>query len=104
MSRAKNERDDMEVSRLLTAAAKAIARVRYCWLVTEAETGGVNARPMGRVLPGPDENDWNVRFVTDSRSRKASDLRRAGNVVLLFHYHPDDAFGAFIGRRGPRIQ
>src|SRR5713226_3280005 len=84
MSGAEVERDDVEVSRFLTGAAKAIARVRYCWLVTEAENGGVNARPMGRVLPGPDENDWNVRFVTDSRSRKASDIRRAGNVVLIF--------------------
>src|SRR5260370_39829636 len=101
MSRAKDERDDVEVSRLLTAAAKAIARVRYCWLVTEAETGGVNARPMGRVLPGPDENDWNVRFVTDSRSRKASDIRRAGNVVLIFQYDPDDAFLPLIGRAAP---
>ena len=104
MSRAEDERDDVEVSRLLTAAAKAIARVRYCWLVTEAETGGVNARPMGRVLPGPDENDWNVRFVTDRRSRKASDIRRAGNVVLTFQYDPDDAFVALIGRAATLIE
>jgi hypothetical protein len=47
MSQTENGRDDGEVSGLLAGAAKTIARVRYCWLVTEAETGGANARPMG---------------------------------------------------------
>src|SRR5258708_25509491 len=104
MSRAKNERDDMEVSRLLTAAAKAIARVRYCWLVTEAETGGVSARPMGRVLPGPNENDWNVRFVTDRRSRKASHIPRARHVAGIFPYDPDDSLPTFVASAAPPIQ
>ena len=66
MSQAEVGRDD--VSLLLAGAAKAIAGVRYCWLVTEAETGGANARPMGRVLPAGEENDWTIRFVTDGRS------------------------------------
>jgi hypothetical protein len=57
MSPAQDARDDVEVSRLLAGAAKVIARVRYCWLVTEAETGGVCARPMGRLLPDPEMND-----------------------------------------------
>jgi general stress protein 26 len=104
MSRAEDERDDLEVSRLLTGATKVIARVRYCWLVTEAETGGVNARPMGRVLPGPDKNDWNVRFVTDRRSRKACDIRRAGNVVVIFQYDPDDAFVTLVGSAATLIE
>jgi general stress protein 26 len=93
-----------EVSRLLAGAAKRIAGIRYCWLVTEAETGGVSARPMGRLPPGPDENDWNVRFVTDRRSRKASEIRCAGNIVVIFQYDPDDAFVALIGRAGMLIE
>ena len=72
MSQAEVGRND--VSLLLAGAAKAIAGVRYCWLVTEAETGGANARPMGRLLPAAEENDWTIRFVTDGRSRKASDV------------------------------
>ena len=104
MSGTEGERGDVEISRLLAGAAKVIARVRYCWLVTKAETGGVNARPMGRVLPDPDENDWNVRFVTDRRSRKASDIRRASNVVLIFQHDPDDAFVALIGRAATLIE
>jgi general stress protein 26 len=98
MSHAKSEREGVEVSRLLTGAARAIAGVRYCWLVTEGETGAVNARPMGRVLPDADDNNWTIRFVTDGRSRKAFDIRRAGNVELIFQHDRDEAFVALIGR------
>jgi len=97
MSPAQDARDDVEVSRLLAGAAKVIARVGYCWLVTEAETGGVRARPMGRLLPNPEKNDWTIRFVTDGRSRKAGDIRRAGKVGLIFQHDPDDAFVALTG-------
>src|SRR5260370_16638621 len=98
MSRAQDARDDVEVSRLLAGAAKVVARVSYCWLVTEAETGGVCARPMGRLLPNPEKNDWTIRFVTDGRSRKAGDIRRARKVGLIFQHDPDDAFIALTGR------
>jgi general stress protein 26 len=98
MSQRENGRDDGEVSRLLAAAAKTIARVQYCWLVTEAETGGANARPMGRLMPDVDASDWTFRFVTDSRSRKASDIRRAGKVGLIFQHDQDDAFAVLSGR------
>ena len=87
-----------EVSRLLAGAAKTIASVRYCWLLTEAEAGGNNARPMGRVLAGPDESDPAILFITDGRSRKASDIRRAGKVGLIFEHDPDAAFAAWTGR------
>ena len=43
-----DERDDVEVSRLLAGAAKAIAKVRYCWLLTETGTGSANARAAAR--------------------------------------------------------
>src|SRR6516162_10048486 len=98
MSRAKDERAAIEISRFLAGAAKTIASVRYCWLLTEAEAGGANARPMGRVLAGPDESDWTILFITDGRSRKASDIRRAGEVGLIFQHDPDAAFVAFTGR------
>ena len=93
-----DERDDVEVSRLLAGAAKAIAKVRYCWLLTETGTGSANARPMGRVLPETDQSDWTIRFITDGRSRKASDIRRTGKVALIFQHDADDAFAVLIGR------
>jgi general stress protein 26 len=96
MSQAKNERDDVEISRLLAGAAKTIAGVRYCWLVTDTETGLANARPMGRVLS--EEDDWTIRFVTGGRSRKASDIRRTGEVGLIFQRDQDDAYIVLSGK------
>jgi general stress protein 26 len=98
MPRVKDEPDDVEVSRLLAGVAKMIARVRYCWLLTESETSSVNARPMGQLLPDSDHNDWIIRFIADGRSRKASDLRRSDNVELIFQHDHDEAFAAFEGR------
>jgi len=98
MSQAHDGCDDVEVSRLLAGAGKVIARVRYCWLVTEAETGRANARPMGRILPDADKERWTIRFITDGRSRKASDIGRAGSVELIFQQDAEDAFVVLIGR------
>src|SRR6516165_3714220 len=81
----------VQVNHLLAGAKKVVASVRYCWLLTEAETGGANARPMGRLLPGPNENDWMIRFITGGLSRKALDIRRASKVGLIFQ-DADDAF------------
>jgi general stress protein 26 len=98
MSQEKDDRYSEAVNRLLAGAAKLIGSVPNCWLVTQSETGGVNARPMGRVLPDPDQNDWKVRFLTDGRSRKSSDIRRANAVELIFQRDNDEAFAAFAGR------
>jgi general stress protein 26 len=98
MSQAHDGRDDVGVSRLLAGAGKVVASVRYCWLVTESQSGCAHARPMGRILPDAAKNRWTIRFVTDGRSRKASDIRRAGNVELIFQQDPEDAFVVLIGR------
>ena len=92
MSRAEDERDGRELSRVLAGAAKTVARARYCWLATTGENGRVNVRPMGRLLPDPDESDWTIRFVTDGRSCKASDIRRVGKVTVIFQRDAADAF------------
>jgi len=91
MSRGKNARDDDDVSRLLAAAAKTISHVRYCWLLT----GAIHARPMGHVMSDPD--DWHIRFVTGSRSRKAADIRNAGRIGLIFQHDPSEAYVALTG-------
>ncbi len=98
MSQAEDEHDEVEVSRLLAGGMRAIASVRYCWLATEAKAGGRDAmRPMGRLPPEPGDKEWTIRFVTDGRSRKASDIRRAGKVALIFQHDADDAFVALTG-------
>ena len=97
MSRMEDNRDEVEVSRLLAGAAKTVASARYCWLATTAENGGASARPMGRLPRDPDENDWTIRFVTDGRSRKASDIRRGCKVAVIFQHDADDAYVTLIG-------
>ena len=98
MSPADEERDRIEVSRLLAGAAGAIAKARNCWLATAAWEGGPDLRPMGRLPPEPGDSDWTIRFITDGRSRKASDIRRGGKVALIFQFDADDAFVALSGR------
>lgn len=97
MSRDEDERNTVDVSRLLAGAARAIANVRYCWLTTAAEAGGANSRPMGRVPPDPGESEWKIRFLTDGRSRKVSEIRRAGKATVIFQHDPDEAFVTLAG-------
>ena len=52
---------------------------------------------MGRVLNDPDEDEWRIRFLTDGRSQKAADMRRASEVTILFQHDPDLAFVSLIG-------
>jgi general stress protein 26 len=96
MSRAKNESDRSGTGRLL-AGAEAIANARWCWLATAERAGVPCLRPMGRLPPEPGDDDWTIRFVTDGRSRKAADIRRAGKVALIFQRDADDAFVAVTG-------
>ena len=59
MSRAEDEHDHGEVSRLLAGAAKTIASVRHCWLTTASKAGGSNVtRPDG----APAARAWRRRL------------------------------------------
>ena len=103
MSRAAIESNSGEVSRLLAGAAEMIAKTPYCWLATADAAGGAAFRPLGRLKSDPGDSGWTVRFVTDGRSRKASDIRRNRRVTILFQ-EGDDAFvtlsGAAVLREG----
>jgi general stress protein 26 len=90
--------DSIDVTPLLDGAAKTMRSARYCWLATAAESGIPHLRPMGRILHDPDEDQWNVRFLTDRRSNKAVDMRRASEVSILVQHDPDLAFVSLIGK------
>jgi general stress protein 26 len=90
--------DAVEVSGLLEGAAKTMRSARYCWLATVAETSAPRIRPMGRVLNDPGEDEWKIRFLTDGRSRKAIEMRRAGGVSILFQHDPDLAYVNLMGK------
>jgi general stress protein 26 len=90
--------DSLAVSPLLAGAAKTIESARYCWLATAAETGAPRLRPMGRIVRDADEDEWKIRFLTDGRSRKARDMRRASEVAIIFQHEPDLAYVTLTGR------
>ena len=64
---------------------------------TSSAAGLPSMRPMGRLPRGPGDDDWTIQFVTDGRSRKAADIRRAPEVALLFQRDADDAYVALTG-------
>jgi general stress protein 26 len=84
------------IHRLLEAAENVIAQAPHCWLVTLSSSGGVNARPMGRITSAPSQSGWNFSFLADSRSKKARDIHSATQVRLIFE-NGDDAFVSLAG-------
>jgi general stress protein 26 len=90
--------DSLEVGRLLAGAAKTIGSARFCWLATAADSGAPSLRPMGRIVRDADEDEWKIRFLTDGRSRKARDMRRLGQVAIVFQHEPDLAYVTLTGR------
>jgi general stress protein 26 len=85
-----------EMTRLLDGAARTMASMRYCWLMTTAEDG-VHARPMGRIPAEAGEDALTVRFLADSRSRKAAEIRRCGKVTAIYEHQPSDGYVAVTG-------
>lgn len=99
MSGTGDEPGAVDVSRLLAGAATAIGSVRFCWLVTGAEDGFASIRPMGRLPHEPDDGDdeWTMHFITDRRSRKAADIRRADRATVVFQNDAALAYVTLIG-------
>jgi general stress protein 26 len=98
MLEAKTKPHAAEVSRLMAGAAKTMRSAPYCWLATATEAGAPHVRPMGRVMNDAAEDEWKIRFLTDGRSRKAADMRRAKEVAILFQHDPDLAYVTLIGQ------
>jgi general stress protein 26 len=98
MLETKAEADAADVSLLLAGAAKTMRSARYCWLTTATDAGAPHVRPMGRLLNDPGEDEWRIRFLTNGRSRKAADMRRASEVAIVFQHEPDLAYVTLIGR------
>ena len=74
------------IQRLLEGAESVIAHAPHCWLMTLSQSGGVNARPMGRIIPAPSQTGWKLSFLADSRSKKARDIhwsRGTGAAVAV---------------------
>ena len=93
---ARDEKEAGNVKRMLAGARKIVTGVQYCWLVSRRDES-VRARPMGRLLPSEDDDNWIIRFLTNRRSRKVADLRQTSTVGLIFQNDGDDAFASLTG-------
>ncbi len=99
MSQAQDGHND-EVRRLLAGAARAIARRA---LVLADNTSDARGRPRqcadrwDRRRASSTKDEWTIRFVTDGRSRKASEIWRAGKAAVIFQHETDDAYVALTG-------
>jgi general stress protein 26 len=69
---------------LLTAAREIMGLQTYCALITMESSGKPNIRTMN---PFPPEQDMTVWMATNSRSRKAEEIRRNPNVCLYYSDH-----------------
>lgn len=83
------------VQKLLDGANSVIRQTRFCWLVTESYDSKPTVRPMGQVLEADD--CLQVRFITDSTSRKTEEISSEGRVQLLFSHETADAFVILAG-------
>lgn len=90
-----NDSATTEVRKLLTAASEVLADAPVSWLITAGEEGEVNVRPMGGLrVVGPGR--LKMLYLADARSRKSSDIRRAGRSTVVVQ-NGDDAFVSVAG-------
>jgi len=91
------------LEKLLATAAATMAKARYCWALTTAEDGSINARPMGPQKSGPQkspspEDPFSILFLTRSGSRKAREIGRTGRLSVVYQHDADDGYVTLIGR------
>jgi general stress protein 26 len=74
-----------------------IDKVTYCFAVTAADNGEVNARI---VQPRKLQDDWTVDFTTNRRCRKFKEIEQSGKLTLAYQHDPDRAYVSLIGCAG----
>jgi general stress protein 26 len=86
------------LEQLLAAAAAIMTKARYCWALTIAEDGSINARPMGPQRSSSREDPFGILFLTRSGSRKAREIGRTGRLSVVYQHDADDGYVTLIGR------
>ena len=85
----------MRTDSLLQIAREIVARVPWCMAITVDAHGDANARV---VIPKPLSTAWTVRFATDRRSRKSTEIERSGRLTLAYQDDDGKAYVSLIGR------
>src|SRR5260370_41093297 len=96
-STAAMEAGSASVERLLAAAAATMEKARYCWAMTGAEDGSVNARPMGPQKSPVSEDPFGILFLTRRGSRKTLEIGRTGRLSRGFQTEPDERHVTLVG-------
>jgi general stress protein 26 len=86
--------------RLLAAVRNTIAEVPYCWVMTRAPGGGVNARVVRDNSGAGEENTWTRWFLARPDSRKLDEIRLDNRVTLGYQHDSGNAYVTLVGRAG----
>ena len=98
MSQMIEQREAVDVNRLLAGAAKTVPARAIAGSRPPPSRPSPSSGRWGGYSRDPGEDEWTIRFLTDGRSRKAADMRREGEVAILFQHDPDLAFVTLIGK------
>jgi general stress protein 26 len=90
--------EQQAIERLLAAARETIAEVPFCWVVTAAGDGGVNARVVKAQAGDDNEDFWTRWFLTPRSGRKSAEIREAGQVTLAYQHDSGHAYVALAGK------
>ncbi len=82
-------------TKIIAAAKQVIAEARYCTLVTL----GPDGHPQSRIIDpfAPDEG-FLIRFATNPKSRKVTQIKRDARVTLTYFAPGDPGYVTVLGR------
>jgi general stress protein 26 len=88
-----------QVQRLLAGAARTMAEVPFCWVITVAEDGtGAHGRAVKDQKGGIDVDPWTRWFLARRVSRKVAEIRRTGRATLAYQHDSGGAYVTLSGR------
>ncbi len=85
----------MDIDLLLRLARETIDAVPSCLAITIDEHGDANARV---IITSRLTDAWTLRFMTDRRTRKFSEISRTGRLTLAYFHESGGAYVTLIGR------
>jgi len=80
---------------LLLLARETVEAVPTCLAITVNGDGGANARA---INPSKPSTEWVIRFMTDRRTRKFSEIVRTGRMTLVYFHEAGGAYVSLVGR------
>ncbi len=86
-----------QLDRLLAAARDTISEVPFCWVITQGDDGGANARVVKTQRGDDGDEDWPRWFLTPRTGRKSAEIRKSSRVTLAYQHETGNAYVAIAG-------